>query len=428
MKTMFLRIFMGALCLCLICLPALTGNAATRAKKDFSLSPMIGGYVFEGDQGLEDDLTYSLGLGYNLTDSWSTEFVLNYFNTDFKHSQGGGNVDGMLYHLDTLYHFMPESSLVPYLAGGIGGITLDPDRGGSETDFLINYGIGLKYFFTDSLALRSDLRHVFTFGDPNNNFIYSAGLTYLFGSQQKPSTRVEPKDTDGDGVIDANDACPGTPTGVSVDPVGCPLDSDHDGVPNYRDKCPNTPKSIPVNKQGCALDTDGDGIPDRGDKCPATPQGIAVDNKGCMMDTDGDGIADPMDKCLGTPAGLMVDKKGCPISLTLAIEFDVDKAGIKPRYHAELKRGADFIRKYPASRILIAGHTDSTASNAYNLGLSQRRADSVRAYLISNFGIKAARLESKGYGETFPIADNATINGRQRNRRVELSVYALTKK
>lgn len=147
-----------------------------------------------------------------------------------------------------------------------------------------------------------------------------------------------------------------------------------------------------------------------------------------MMDTDGDGIADPMDKCAGTPAGLMVDKKGCPISLTLAIEFDVDKADIKPRYQSELKRGADFIRKYPASRILIAGHTDSTASNAYNLELSQRRADSVRSYLISNFGINAKRLEAKGYGETFPIADNATPQGRQRNRRVELSVYALAKK
>jgi OOP family OmpA-OmpF porin len=428
MKTMFLRLFMSALCLCLICLPALTGNAATRAKKDYSLSPMIGGYVFEGDQDLEDDLTYSLGLGYNLTDSWSTEFVLNYFNTDFKRSQGGGSADGLLYHLDTLYHFMPESSLVPYLAGGFGGMTIDPDRGSSETDFLINYGIGLKYFFTDSLALRGDLRHVFAFGDPNNNFIYSAGLTYLFGSQQKPVTRVEPKDSDGDGVIDANDACPGTPAGVPVNRLGCPLDSDRDGVPDYRDKCPNTPKSTPVNKQGCALDTDGDGVSNKADKCPGTPQGMTVDERGCTMDSDGDGIADQADKCPGTPAGLMVNKKGCPISLTLAIEFDVDKADIKQRYHAELKRGADFIRKYPASRILIAGHTDSTASDAYNLGLSQRRAESIRNYLIRNFGIKAERLQAKGYGETFPIADNATAQGRQRNRRVELSVYALNKK
>jgi OOP family OmpA-OmpF porin len=427
MKHAINRTLLSILCVSLICLPALPGDAATRAKKDFSVSPMLGGYVFEGDQAFDDDLTYSLGLGYNLTDSWSTEFVLNYFNTDVTDATGG-NADGLAYRLDALYHFMPESSLVPYLAGGLGGVTLDPDRGSRETDFLLNYGIGLKYFFTDSLALRGDLRHVFAFGDPENNFIYSAGLTYLFGNQEKSSVRATPKDSDGDGVIDANDACPDTPAGAPVDRLGCPLDSDRDGVPDYRDKCPKTPKSVAVNKHGCALDKDGDGVPDYLDKCPATPQGMPVDETGCMADSDADGVADQKDKCPGTPAGLMVDKNGCPISLTLAIEFDVDKSDIKPRYHGELKRGADFIRKYAASRILIAGHTDSTASDAYNLALSRRRAESVRNYLIANFGIKAGRLEAKGYGETFPIADNASAEGRQRNRRVELSVYALNKK
>lgn len=427
MQSAIFRIFVTALCISTFCLSAWPGLAATRAKKDFSISPMVGGYVFEGDQDLEDDLTYSLGLGYNLTDSWSTEFVLNYFNTDYEHDKSG-DVDGLLYRLDTLYHFMPESSLVPYLAGGIGGITVDPDHGARETDLLFNYGFGLKYFFTDSLALRGDLRHVFAFGDPENNFIYSAGLTYLFGSQQPATPRVVPKDTDQDGIIDANDACPDTPAGAPVDKLGCPLDSDKDGVPDYRDKCPGTPDSVAVDQQGCALDKDGDGVADIHDRCPDTPADTPVDTEGCMGDTDEDGVADQMDKCPGTPAGLMVDQHGCPISLTLAIEFDVDKADIKPHYHSELKRGADFIRKYPESRILIAGHTDSTASDAYNLALSQRRADSVRNYVISNFGIKAERLEAKGYGETFPIADNATVQGRQRNRRVELSVYALNKK
>jgi OOP family OmpA-OmpF porin len=388
---------------------------------------MLGGYVFEGDQDLDDDLTYSLGLGYNLTDSWSTEFVLNYFNTDYENGRSY-DVDGLLYRLDALYHFMPQSSLVPYLAGGIGGITVDPDRGDSETDLLLNYGIGLKYFLTDSLALRGDLRHVFAFGDPENNFIYSAGLTYLFGSNQHPAPPLAPKDSDKDGVIDANDACPDTPAGAPVDKVGCPLDSDRDGVPDYRDRCPNTPESLPVDQHGCSVDKDGDGVPDIHDQCPDTPAGMPVDAAGCMTDSDGDGIADQKDKCPGTPEGLMVDEDGCPISLTLAIEFDVDKANIKPRYQTELQRGAAFIRQYPGSRILIAGHTDWTASDAYNLALSQRRADSVRNYLIENFGIKSERLEAKGYGEAFPIADNTTAEGRQRNRRVELSVYALRKK
>lgn len=354
MKSAAFRILLSAICISLICLTAWPGLAATRTKKDFSISPMVGGYVFEGDQALEDDLTYSLGLGYNLTDSWSTEFVLNYFNTEYKNGQNG-NADGLLYHLDTLYHFMPESSLVPYLAGGIGGITVDPDHGGSETDFLFNYGIGLKYFFTDSLALRGDLRHVFAFGDPENNFIYSAGLTYLFGNSQHPAPPLAPKDSDKDGIIDANDACPDTPSGAPVDQVGCPLDSDEDGVPDYRDRCPDTPKSLSVDQHGCSLDKDADGVPDIHDQCPETPADMPVDTTGCMTDNDGDGIADQKDKCPGTPEGLMVDKHGCPISLTLAVEFDVDKAVIKPRYHAELQRGAEFIRQYPESRILSPG-------------------------------------------------------------------------
>jgi len=427
MKSAVFRILLSALCISLVCLTAWPGLAAPRTQKKFSVSPMLGGYVFEGDQDLDDDLTYSLGLGYNLTDSWSTEFVLNYFNTDYENGRSY-DVDGLLYRLDALYHFMPQSSLVPYLAGGIGGITVDPDRGDSETDLLLNYGIGLKYFLTDSLALRGDLRHVFAFGDPENNFIYSAGLTYLFGSNQHPAPPLAPKDSDKDGVIDANDACPDTPVGAPVDKVGCPLDSDRDGVPDYRDRCPDTPESLPVDQHGCSLDKDADGVADIHDQCPDTPAGMPVDAAGCMTDSDGDGIADQKDKCPGTPEGLMVDEDGCPISLTLAIEFDVDKANIKPRYQTELQRGAEFIRQYPGSRILIAGHTDWTASDAYNLALSQRRADSVRNYLIENFGIKSERLEAKGYGEAFPIADNTTAEGRQRNRRVELSVYALSKK
>lgn len=433
MSNTVFRSFLMALCVGLICLTGWPGLAATHSGKKFSVSPMLGGYVFEGDQNLDDDLTYSLGLGYNLTDSWSTEFVLNYFNTDFERDRSGENVDGLLYRLDTLYHFMPESSLVPYLAGGIGGITLDPDCGDSDTDLLLNYGVGLKYFFTDSLALRGDLRHVLAFGDPENNFIYSAGLVYLFGATSETMTPPPPKDSDGDGVIDVNDACPETPEGAPVDRLGCPLDSDRDGVPDYQDRCPETPAGTPINRHGCPLDGDADGVLDNSDACPDTPQGMPVDSRGCSeeaaaTDSDGDGVIDTLDKCPGTPEGLMVDEHGCPISLTLAIEFDVDKSNIKPRYHSELKRGAAFIQKYPKARILIAGHTDWTASDAYNLALSQRRANSVRNYLVEHFAIRAERLDAKGYGEGFPIADNTTAEGRQRNRRVELSVYALSKK
>ena len=204
------------------------------------------------------------------------------------------------------------------------------------------------------------------------------------------NTCAGPSDSDGDGVVDSLDQCPNTPQGVKVDEKGCPLDSDKDGVPDYLDKCPNTPLGAPVDKVGCPLDSDGDGVFDYLDKCP------------------------------GTPKGVMVDSKGCPLSFTLNIEFDFDKADIRPQYDAELKKAAEFIEKYPAPKILIAGHTDNRGDAQYNLQLSQRRAEAVRQYLIDHFNIDANKLVAKGYGETQPIADNATEAGRQKNRRVEV--------
>ena len=90
----------------------------------FTLSPYIGGYLFDGDQQVSHWPTYGLGLGYNLDEHWGTEAVFNYIDTHSR--EGAGDVDGFLYRLDGLYHFMPDRRLVPYLATGIGGLTLDP--------------------------------------------------------------------------------------------------------------------------------------------------------------------------------------------------------------------------------------------------------------------------------------------------------------
>ncbi len=128
-----------------------------------------------------------------------------------------------------------------------------------------------------------------------------------------------PKDEDGDGVIDKEDLCPGTPAGVEVDSVGCPKDSDGDGVPDYIDQCPNTPKEAynSIDTLGCPIDTDGDGVPDYLDQCPETPQAAfgAIDSLGCPKDSDGDGVPDYIDQCPNTPkeAYNFIDTLGCPI-------------------------------------------------------------------------------------------------------------------
>ncbi len=122
-----------------------------------------------------------------------------------------------------------------------------------------------------------------------------------------------PLDSDGDGVIDAQDRCPNTPRGTAVNATGCPLDSDGDGVVDAQDKCPNTPRGTVVNAEGCPLDADGDGVVDAQDRCPNTPRGTAVNAEGCPLDADGDGVVDAQDKCPNTPRGTPVNAEGCPL-------------------------------------------------------------------------------------------------------------------
>jgi OOP family OmpA-OmpF porin len=198
-----------------------------------------------------------------------------------------------------------------------------------------------------------------------------------------------------------------------------PVDSDGDGVPDCKDKCPDTPKGVAVDSKGCPLDSDGDGVPDNLDKCPDTPKGVAVDSNGCPLDTDGDGVYDYLDKCPGTLKGVPVDADGC--YFLKGLHFDTDKAELKPGlgYFKELDLVADILIKNPDVKGEVHGHTDNVGSAEYNQNLSERRAESVKKYLVSK-GIVAERLVVKGYGLTMPVASNDTKEGRAKNRRVQL--------
>jgi OOP family OmpA-OmpF porin len=237
-------------------------------------------------------------------------------------------------------------------------------------------------------------------------------------------------DSDADGVPDHLDTCPDTPRGVSVDATGCPLDSDGDGVPDHLDKCPGTPKGTVVDASGCPIDSDGDGVPDNLDKCPNTPKGVKVDRNGCPLDSDGDGVPDHLDKCPGTPRGVPVDATGCPPEgitvhgnewmVTGAVLFDVNKWALKPAGKQVLIRAAEFLKANQQWIVEIQGHTDSRGPKAWNMTLSQRRAESVKEHLV-NLGVPADRLLATGYGPADPIAANDTAEGRARNRRVDFA-------
>jgi outer membrane protein OmpA-like peptidoglycan-associated protein len=134
-------------------------------------------------------------------------------------------------------------------------------------------------------------------------------------------------------------------------------------------------------------------------------------------DSDNDAVVDTADKCPTTPANDKVDASGCSLSILLEVYFDNDSGQLKATSYKDLDRLIQFMQVVPTAAGELQGHTDSVGKDSYNLSLSQRRADAVKTYLVSK-GIPAERLTAKGYGETQPVADNATTEGRAQNRRV----------
>ncbi len=238
-------------------------------------------------------------------------------------------------------------------------------------------------------------------------------------------------DSDGDGIADDADRCPDTAKTVKVDPTGCPLDSDRDGVPDYQDQCPETAHTVKVGPAGCPPDGDLDGVPDYRDRCPDTAQAVKVDPAGCPPDRDSDGVPDYQDQCPNTAQGIKVDAKGCPspaaiLSATTStgtyvfkgIQFEAGKSDLKTGSYPILDAIAEALKAKPGLNVEIQGHTDDRGKHEDNVDLSQRRAETVKAYLVVK-GIDGERLAARGYGPDRPVVSNKTLKGRATNRRVE---------
>lgn len=171
-------------------------------------------------------------------------------------------------------------------------------------------------------------------------------------------------------------------------------------------------------------DSDGDGVPDDKDKCPGTPKGVKVDADGCPIDSDGDGVPDYQDACPGTPRGTPVDTRGCPkvSKITVGdVNFDFDRATLKDNAVTILNSAAEQIKSQSSNvkGVMVTGYTDSTGPEAYNQALSERRANAVKDYLE---GKGVSNITAEGRGEANPVGDNATRAGRAANRRVEIDV------
>ena len=389
--------------------------------ESFSVGIFGGEYMFKHQEHLHPAVNYGIKVGYDFTKYFGMEISGEGLQTKIRTDYRTGDknrVNAYNARLDSLIYLLPDGMIVPYLSLGVGGRSVNFPDAESSGRFLADAGIGAKMFLTERVALRGDLRSLFLFNDPElhssiQNFEGMLGLMYVLGYKQPP------KDSDNDGVTDDKDLCPGTPAGVQVDANGCPLDSDKDGVADYLDKCPDTPAGAKVDSTGCPLDSDNDGVADYLDKCPGTPEGVKVDKNGCPIP-----VAAPVPApIVPVPAPSVMEQaiveKG---RATLDIKFKTGKADIQPQYHEELSKFADIMKKHPELNVTIEGHTDSVGEAPYNLKLSQRRADSVKTYLVNKLGVDAKRLNAKGFGESKPIADNMNAAGRLKNRRVEAAV------
>lgn len=328
----------------------------------------LGGSWFEMDskRGVDDDDGFYLGGEHPLSERWSGTIEMWQNDADLHHQPGYS--DNRYVRAGGNYHLNLHSRWQPYLAVGIGHMETEFDYASTAGNTALDFGVGVKRFIGDNFFLRGDAKMLLGEGGADD-FLFGISIGYAFGSSgaARSAPSPEPMDSDGDGVIDERDLCPDTPPGTEVNSQGCALETE--------------------------IDSDGDGVVDSRDRCPETDPRHAVDSSGCViMDT-------------------------VEMQEDIQVNFGFDEDEIAPRYNSAIRNFADFMNQHGNSRTVIEGHTDNTGPAEYNQSLSERRAQVVVDALVNDYDIDVERLSAVGYGETRPVADNATPEGRAQNRR-----------
>ncbi len=324
------------------------------------INPQGGYAVTDDDRAQRNSAFYGLGIGKHLSEEWSLE--LNGAVSQHKGFGAAPRVDLSAITVDALRVFNRDGVFAPFITGGVGAIQDDLQPGRNTTNLALQAGFGSIIRLWE-----------------NSNGSRSFAL--------RPEVKAR-----WDGAKDS---------GRYLDYLGMLGFQFSFGAPRA------VPAAAPV---AAAPPVETAPLP------PAPPPPPA--------DSDHDGVIDSLDKCPGTPAGVAVDAQGCPLKGSVTLEgvtFELNSATLAASSQRVLDDVADGLRKHPRLRIELQGHTDSSGSDQYNLRLSQKRAESVKSYLLQQ-GVPSTQLISKGYGESQPVADNSSAEGRARNRRVVMNV------
>ncbi len=318
----------------------------------FEVGPFGGYNFFEKDQNLKDRPVFGGRLGYNFTSHFGLEAALEFIGsrvddktiTGSREGQFRSPMDGVdltLYHLDAVYHFIPDGKFNPFVVAGLGGAHYSPEI--STKDMAaFNIGMGAKYWVTDNIALRVDVRDYMVteiMQESFHNLGATIGITFAFGGKAKPT----------------------------LTPV-----ARYEPIPQPQPETKPEPRPTP----------------------PPEPR---AEEKVIII------AAEPQveEKVVAVVSATQAEEKVIILAFE-DVHFDFAKSTLKPEAQAILKRNIQLLKDNPKAKVRIAGYTSASGTEAYNQKLSERRATGVQEYLISEGIITRDRLSTIGYGETSP--------------------------
>ena len=345
-----------------------------------SISPLIGGYIYDNDQQFNANVLLGIRGGYSITRALGIEGVYDYIAATDSKYWALKDISMHRFGGQALYHFMPDNQLVPYLAAGFSGVKFNGSGVNSQIHSSFDYGAGAKYFLTDDIALRADLRHLlYAYNNKNyNNVELMLGATFQFGGTT-PVVRVAAPGS-------ALESAPFSPeehmrTVAASAPVAEPVKSPPLPKPIICPPAFETVKTViaPASREACE------------------PFLVAVIAK-------------------ASPEASTA--KACTVPADITVLFSYERHDVKQQYYDELDKIGNFLKSYPNAKVTIEGHTSAMGDKDADLKLSQVRAGNVKSHLMYKFSIDASRITAEGYGLTRPVASNKTTRGRMQNRRI----------